>query len=457
MKPVLLIDFGSTYTKLTAVDLDAPALLGTAAAYTTVETDINDGLTLGLQRLEEVTGKLDYAGRYACSSAAGGLRMMACGLVPELTGEAARMASLGAGAKVIGLYAYQLTDEDLEEIRAAAPDIFLLVGGTDGGNTANILHNARRLASLAPDFPIIVAGNRTAAAGCAKALAGYEVYVCENVMPKFGVVNIAPTQRKIREIFLQRIVQAKGLQAAAQQMDGEMMPTPAAVLRSLELLSQGWEEEQGIGELVAVDVGGATTDIYSMADGMPETMNTVYKGLPEPFAKRTVEGDIGMRYSIRGIVEEAGVKKLAQLSGLTVERVEQLVDEFSANPDTVPEPGSDGAALDKALASMAVRIGVRRHAGTMEETYTMMGKTFVQEGKNLTQIKNIVVTGGSLIHSEETDDIAGYALYSPEDPGSLRPREARVLVDRRYILAAMGLLSVTQPQAALQIMKKELK
>ncbi|MBQ4582675.1 MAG: glutamate mutase L [Oscillospiraceae bacterium] len=457
MKPVLLIDFGSTYTKLTAVDLDAPALLGTAAAYTTVETDINDGLTLGLQRLEEVTGKLDYAGRYACSSAAGGLRMMACGLVPELTGEAARMASLGAGAKVIGLYAYQLTDEDLEEIRAAAPDIFLLVGGTDGGNTANILHNARQLASIAPDFPIIVAGNRTAAAGCAKALAGYEVYVCENVMPKFGVVNIAPTQRKIREIFLQRIVQAKGLQAAAQQMDGEMMPTPAAVLRSLELLSQGWEEEPGIGELVAVDVGGATTDIYSMADGMPETMNTVYKGLPEPFAKRTVEGDIGMRYSIRGIVEEAGAKKLAQLSGLTVERVEQLVDEFSANPDTVPEPGSDGAALDKALASMAVRIGVRRHAGTMEETYTMMGKTFVQEGKNLTQIKNIVVTGGSLIHSEETDDIAGYALYSPEDPGSLRPREARVLVDRRYILAAMGLLSVTQPQAALQIMKKELK
>ena len=457
MRPVLLIDFGSTYTKLTAVDVDAPALLGTAAAYTTIQSDINDGLTLGLQRLEAVTGKLDYAARYACSSAAGGLRMMACGLVPELTGEAARMASLGAGAKVIGLYSYQLTEEDLQEIHDAAPDIFLLVGGTDGGNTTNILHNAKQLATLRPDFPIIVAGNRTAASACAKALAGFEVYVCENVMPKFGVVNIAPTQRKIREIFLQRIVQAKGLQAAAQQMDGEMMPTPAAVLRSLELLSQGWEEEPGIGELVAVDVGGATTDIYSMADGMPETMNTVYKGLPEPFAKRTVEGDIGMRYSIRGIVEEAGAKKLAQLSGLTVERVEQLVDEFSANPDTVPEPGSDGAALDKALASMAVRIGVRRHAGTMEETYTMMGKTFVQEGKNLTQIKNIVVTGGSLIHSEETDDIAGYALYSPEDPGSLRPREARVLVDRRYILAAMGLLSVTQPQAALQIMKKELK
>ena len=457
MRPVLLIDFGSTYTKLTAVDVDAPALLGTAAAYTTIQTDINDGLAQGLERLEAVTGKLDYTARYACSSAAGGLRMMACGLVPELTSEAARMASLGAGAKVIGLYSYQLTEEDLQEIHDAAPDIFLLVGGTDGGNTTNILHNAKPLATLQPDFPIIVAGNRTAASACAKALAGFEVYVCENVMPKFGVVNIGPTQQKIREIFLQRIVQAKGLSCAAQTMDGEMMPTPAAVLRALELLSQGCEGEQGIGELVAVDVGGATTDVYSIADGMPEAMNTVYKGLPEPFAKRTVEGDIGMRYSIHGIVEEAGVRTVARLSGLSESRVEELVDYVSRHTDVVGEEGSDLQALDRALASLAVRTGVKRHAGTIEETYTMMGKTFVQAGKNLTHIKHIVATGGSLIHAKETEKIAGFAMYSMDDPDSLRPKEARVLVDRSYILAAMGLLSVTEPKAALQIMKKELK
>ena len=457
MKPVLLIDFGSTYTKLTAVDVDAPALLGTAAAYTTIQTDINHGLAQGLERLERITGKLDYAARYACSSAAGGLRMMACGLVPELTSEAARMASLGAGAKVIGLYSYQLTDEDLEEIRAAAPDIFLLVGGTDGGNTANIVHNARQLASLKPEFPIIVAGNRTAASTCRKVLEGCEVYCCENVMPRFGVVNIEPTQRKIREIFLERIVLAKGLQQAAQQMDGEMMPTPAAVLRALELLSQGLEDEAGIGELVAVDVGGATTDVYSIADGMPEAMNTVYKGLPEPFAKRTVEGDIGMRYSVRGIVDEAGEKTIAQLSGLSVERVREQVDEISEHTDMVGQPDSELEALDRALASMAVRTGVKRHAGTMEETYTMMGKTFVQSGKNLTHIRNIVVTGGSLIHTRKTKEIAGFALYSPDDPASLRPKAARVLVDRKYILAAMGLLSVTEPKAAAQIMKKELE
>ena len=202
MTPVLLIDFGSTYTKLTAVDVDEPKLLGTASAYTTIQTDINDGLQKGLTQLEAITGKIEYSAKYACSSAAGGLRMMACGLVPELTSEAARMASLGAGAKIIGLYSYQLTEDDLDEIRDAAPDIFLLVGGTDGGNTANILYNAKMLAELKPGFPIIIAGNRTAARGCARALEGYEVYICENVMPKFGVVNIEPTQKKIREIFL---------------------------------------------------------------------------------------------------------------------------------------------------------------------------------------------------------------------------------------------------------------
>ena len=104
MKPVLLIDFGSTYTKLTAVDVEGERILGTAQSYTTVQTDINDGLEKGLRLLEEKTGKLDFAETFACSSAAGGLRMVASGLVPELTSEAAKLASLGAGAKIVGLY-----------------------------------------------------------------------------------------------------------------------------------------------------------------------------------------------------------------------------------------------------------------------------------------------------------------------------------------------------------------
>ena len=188
MKAVLLIDFGSTYTKVTAVDVEGESILGTAQSFTTIETDINDGLQAALGKLEEKTGKLEFAQTFACSSAAGGLRMVTSGLVPELTGEAARLASLGAGAKVIGVYAFQLTEDDLEDITAQKPDIFLLVGGTDGGNTECILHNARMLAQLKGNFPVIIAGNRTAARECQRILKDYETYICPNVMPKFGTL-----------------------------------------------------------------------------------------------------------------------------------------------------------------------------------------------------------------------------------------------------------------------------
>ena len=456
MKAALLIDFGSTYTKLTAVDLDDEVVLGTAQSFTTIFTDINDGLENALAILRQKIGNVEFAETYACSSAAGGLRMVTSGLVPELTGEAAKLASLGAGAKVVGIYAFQLTDEDLDEIRQAKPDIFLLVGGTDGGNTECILHNAKMLASMKPTFPIVIAGNRSAAKQCQTILDGYETYVCPNVMPKFGVLKIEPTQKQIREIFLNRIVQAKGLSKATQLLSDIMMPTPSAVMQAMELLAQGCEDEMGIGELVAVDVGGATTDIYSIADGMPEHMNTVFKGLPEPFAKRTVEGDIGMRYSIRGIVEAAGVDRIAMLSGLEASRVEELVSYLAENTEKVPD-NVEMEALDYALASMAIEEAVRRHAGTIEETYTMMGMTYVQEGKNLTKVKQIVVTGGSLIHTKRTEEIAKYALYSPAHPTSLRPKKADVWVDRTYILAAMGLLASHYPKTALRIMKKELE
>ena len=457
MKPVLLIDFGSTYTKVTAVDLDGEVLLGTASSYTTVQTDINEGLEKALAILEEKTGKLEFHKTYACSSAAGGLRMITSGLVPELTGEAAKLASLGAGAKVVKVYTFQLTEDDVEEIRKEKPDIFLLVGGTDGGNTECILHNAKVLAEMGGDFPIVVAGNRTAARQCERILEGREVYICPNVMPKFGTLNIEPTQKQIREIFLNRIIKAKGLSKAAELLSDIMMPTPAAVLQAMELLAQGCEGELGIGDLVAVDVGGATTDVYSVADGMPEHMSTVYKGLPEPFAKRTVEGDIGMRYSIKGIAEAAGMDKVCRLSGLQKARAEELIDFLVENTDTVPGDNEELEKLDFALASLAIEEGVARHAGTIEETYTLMGKTYVQEGKNLTKVKQIVVTGGSLIHTKRTAEIAAHALYDPQKPQSLRPMQADVWVDRKYILAAMGLLASYHPQTALRIMKKELE
>lgn len=457
MNSVLLIDFGSTYTKVTAVDTESEKLLGTASAYTTVQTDINEGLAKAVAELEKQTGHLEYAEKYACSSAAGGLRMITAGLVPELTAEAARRASLGAGAKVIKVYSFEITEDDAEEINETKPDIFLLCGGTDGGNSECIIKNAKTLAGIAADFPVIIAGNRSAAKECQRILAGRETYICENVMPKFGVLNIEPAQKQIREIFLQRIINAKGLTKASELISGIMMPTPSSVLGAIKLLADGTKTEAGIGELIAVDVGGATTDVYSVASGMPLHSDTVFKGLPEPYAKRTVEGDIGMRYSIHGIAEAAGTSKISALSGIAVNRCEELIDYLGKNTETLPGNDSELEALDFALASCAVETAVTRHAGSMEETYTLMGKTFVQTGKDLRGVKKVVVTGGSLIHTKRTAEIAAHSFYSAAAPDSLKPLEADILVDRKYILSAMGLLSEHYPEAALRIMKRELE
>ena len=460
MKPILMIDFGSTNTKVTAVDLEEGKLLGTAASYTTVQTDINDGLENALAKLhDKLGGELDYEARYACSSAAGGLRMIASGLVPELTAEAARQAALGAGAKVMKTYSYELTEDDAEEIAAIKPDIFLLTGGTDGGNKDNIIQNAQVIAGIDAEFPVLLAGNRAAVRTCQKILeeSGKQVMVTENVMPRFNELNIEPAQSKIRELFLDRIIKAKGLSQASQLISGIMMPTPAAVLAAMELLSKGTEDQKGLGELVAVDVGGATTDLYSMTDGAPDRAGTVLKGLPEPFAKRTVEGDIGMRYSAAGIVEAAGMKRISRLSGLDEDRCWELLDLITEDTSTMPDT-DELKAFDKALASMAVKTGLTRHAGTVEKVYTPMGEAWVQSGKDLSRVDRIIITGGSLIHGEPDDvrEIASHALYDLAEAASLKPRSADVLVDKEYILSAMGLLSQYEPDIALKIMKKEL-
>ncbi|MGI5854372.1 MAG: glutamate mutase L, partial [Bacillota bacterium] len=130
----MLIDFGSTFTKVTAVDMEAGRLLGTARAATTVDEDITIGLEAALSELGKQIGRLEYEVKLACSSAAGGLRIVAIGLVPELTAQAASMAALGAGAKVLRTFSYEIGEEEITQILELRPEIILLAGGTDGGN-----------------------------------------------------------------------------------------------------------------------------------------------------------------------------------------------------------------------------------------------------------------------------------------------------------------------------------
>ena len=448
MRPILLIDFGSTYTKVTAVDVENAKLLGSAAAYTTVQTDVNDGLANAVTRLEEQTGKLDFAERYACSSAAGGLRMIASGLVPELTAEAAKCASLGAGAKVVKTYSFELTEDDAAEILAAKPDIFLLVGGTDGGNKACILNNAHVLAEAGGSFPIVIAGNRNAARECERILAGREVYVCENVMPKFGTLNIEPAQQRIRDIFLNRIVRAKGLTKASELISGILMPTPSAFLAAMRLLADGTKAQSGIGELIAVDVGGATTDVHSVTKGSDEI--AVMQTTPEPFAKRTVEGDLGLFVNAKNLVDMLGSDKLSAELGINTAEV---MSRYCPIPNT-PEQFK----LTERLCLAAGLTAIERHAGALRYIYTPRGRQTIAEGKDLSTLKYLVGTGGALTRLPNREQImrkladcnsGGMMLYP-------KPGRLKLLYDNHYIMASLGVLSKEYPDAALNLLKQSI-
>jgi len=455
MSNVLLIDFGSTYTKITAVDIEREVVIGTAHGITTVETDIMDGLNQALAELFAVTGKLEFAKVLGCSSAAGGLKMVAIGLVLELTVEAAKRAALGAGAKIMGVYGNELSEYEIEEIAALKPEIILLAGGTDGGNKEVIVHNAKMLATLGQDVPIIVAGNKSVAPQVVKVLSEVmtEVVHTENVMPRLNELNIEPARETIRGVFLRRIVEAKGLNKANKFVNRMVMPTPAAVLKAAELLGKGTEYESGLGDLMVIDIGGATTDVYSIAKGDPNKRNVALKGLPEPFGKRTVEGDLGMRYSATALFKAAGAKMIADFAGTTESDVESYMRKVEENVEYLPQSEIE-SKVEIAMGRACTRLATERHVGQLETVFTLCGDVFVQTGKDLTAVKIVVGTGGVIVNHKEPESILKGTMYDTSTPQMLKPESPEFWIDEKYIMASMGLLGEEYPEVAIRMMKK---
>lgn len=464
MNATVLIDFGSTYTKVAAFDLDSEELIGRTQAPSTVGTDIMVGLRGALRQLEASTGlrveKVRH--RLACSSAAGGLKMVAIGLVRELTAEAARQAALGAGARLMGVYCYALTRGDLQELEALSPDLVLLAGGTDGGNSDFILRNAAALAGSRLRAPVVAAGNRSATEEVCEVLegGGKQAIATENVLPELERLNVEPARAAIRELFMRRIVHAKGLDGAESFVGRILMPTPMAVLNAARLLADGTEGETGMGELLLVDVGGATTDVHSVGSGRPLREAVVMKGIPEPHAKRTVEGDLGIRYNAQSIVDSVGVEAVLAHGGLEGEgfagELRGLVAQLGAHTERVPESRLE-AAVDIGLARAATEMAVRRHAGFLETVYTPSGRVEVQHGKDLTGVRSLIGTGGVFAWGQEPRRVLEAALFDQRDPLSLRPRDPQMYVDAPYVLYALGLLAEVAPEAALRMARRQLK
>ncbi len=454
----LLIDFGSTYTKLTAVDIEKEEIAATAKAITTVETNIMDGFQAAMAGIESQIGRqAHYIKKLACSSAAGGLKMVAIGLVPDLTAEAAKRAALGAGARVIKTFSFNLSSDEIREISQLKPDIILLAGGTDGGNKETIVFNAGMLAGSYIRKPIIVAGNKSARDEIRQIFdqSAIEYYVTDNVMPRLNVLDVEPAREAIRQVFMSRIVSAKGMGDAEQLISGILMPTPQAVLKAAEVLSQGSDQEEGIGDLIIVDIGGATTDVHSLCTGMPSKPGVTFHGLEEPFAKRTVEGDLGMRYSALSLFEASTTREIKKYLTFKEVDVEAECRRRSQAIQMVPATAEE-KDFDRAMAKIATDHSLSRHAGVVEAIYSPMGIMYSQEGKDLLEVKYMIGTGGVLIHSDEPADILKAGCHRDDEVTSLKPVAPRFLLDKTYILSAMGLLAEEDQDLAVRIMKKYL-
>ncbi len=446
---VLIAEIGSTTTLVSAFALGiSPRLLGQGQAATTVaEGDVCTGLHCAIDALKANlgTGTLDYGALLASSSAAGGLKMCVHGLVYDMTVAAARAAALGAGAIVRQTTAGRLTQDDLAEQRAIRPNLILLAGGTDGGERESALYNARRIAEEGAGAPVLYAGNaqNQSAIQAIFDRASIPVYLAENVYPRLDTLNIEPVRSVIHAAFEKHIVSAPGMERIRDLVTGAILPTPGAVMEAAMLL---YEE---IGDLCVLDVGGATTDVHSVTCGSEEIARLLTA--PEPFNKRTVEGDLGLFVNASHLVEQIGAEKLARELGLDVAAV---MREYRAIPATAEQ-----LALTSRLCLAAGQVALARHAGRLRHYYTPQGRAAAAEGKDLSQVKTLVGTGGALARLPERERIlrqiadcnAGGAMLYPK-PGAMR-----LALDESYIMAPLGVLAKTDPQAARALLLRMLR
>lgn len=424
---ILTIEVGSTITKANAFRLSPEgrfeALAQGFAATSVGQGDVFLGVQEAIADLESRAGlNLKDPEIHLNSSAAGGLRMTVHGLTYSMTARAAREAALGAGAIIELVTAGLIEDFDLEQIREIDPNIILLAGGVDYGEKNTVLENAKRLATLNLRAPLLYAGNVAIKEQVCRIFGtcGQEVVPTANVFPEVDVLNIEPVRALIHEAFNRHIIHAPGMGKLRELTNNPVLPTPGAVLKGAELFAEA------LGDVLVIDVGGATTDVHSVTEGSQEWAGRLTE--PEPHAKRTVEGDLGVFVNAHNIV------KMSQ----DPEWAERLA-ELDAIPSTERQ-----RELTRWLGQHAVETAILRHAGVVTDLYTPTGKKQIVKGKDLTAVRWIVGTGGALTRIPGGEQIlkdirrgAGKYLLPNTD--------AQVLIDRDYRFSALGTLAHQYP------------
>lgn len=455
----LAYDVGSTFTKLAAFEESDQGmrLVGRSQTPTTIE-DIGIGLERSRRQLPDAdTGISSSCKVLAASSAAGGLRMVAMGYMPRVTTKAAREVAMNAGARVMEVVSHEDAPEmRLEILREIRPDIILLTGGTDGGDRDAILQDARLIVKAGVDAVVIIAGNRQAQPAVEERLkgAGVQCRRVRNVLPTIHELHVQSAREAIHGQFIHQIARANGLQRLIDEVsDGKVLPIPGAVLLAAELLAKGTPGRDGLGDLMLIDIGGATTDVHSVLPGL-EDLSLEEKGLvvsnEKQMSYRTVEGNLGLRISATGIVEAVGAQGV--LAGIDcrdeslAERLKQYTAFVEKHPNHIAADEQE-RQFDTALAIAAIEVAIKRHAGYLAREYNPVMGTApgTPLGRDLRNVRQVIAVGGILSHSppERRSFILRQAFRRPGI--SLLPTQPAFAVDEYYLMYALGLLA---PQAA---------
>ena len=446
---LLVAEIGSTTTVVNAFNLNPrPSFIGQGQSPTSVdEGDVNIGLKGAISNLANClnTDGIEYNELIATSSAAGGLRMTIHGLVYDMTVKAAKEAALGAGANIKYITAGKLRNSDLKKIKEINPNIILIAGGVDYGERDTALYNSELIANMDLNIPVIYAGNIENQEEVKELFMGKksELYIVENVYPKIDELNIEPTRKIIQDVFEKHIIHGPGMQKVRDMVTGPIMPTPGAVMEASQILYGD------IGDLLTIDVGGATTDVHSVTEGSEEISRILIN--PEPLAKRTVEGDLGVYVNMHNIVDMVGKEELLKELKISIDELETMISNYRP----IPKSELEKSFVEK-LTWHGVITAVKRHAGRLRYLYGPSGKKTLAEGKDLTKVKTIIGTGGALTRLPNRVEILKEIALNNKGNELLPTKEAKILIDNHYIMASLGVTAKKYPEEALKLLEDSL-
>jgi uncharacterized protein (TIGR01319 family) len=472
---IVATDCGSTTTKAILIERIDGHYRQThrGEAPTTVEepvADVTIGVTNALTELQELAGRplIDDRGEIirpargnrgcdiyiSTSSAGGGLQMVVAGVVKEMTAASAKRAALGAGAIVMEVLAAndkRRPHEQIQRIRELRPDMILISGGTDGGNVNQVVQIAERIAPARPQprfggeykMPVIYAGNKDAAAVVQKTFDDtVALTVVENLRPVLERENLGPARDEIHELFLEHVMaHAPGYDKLMRWADAPIMPTPGAVGNILQTIAK----KQSI-NIVGVDIGGATTDVFSVFDGV---------------FNRTVSANLGMSYSISNVCAEATLPFILRWVHFDMDERElrNRVKNKMIRPTTIPQT-LEALVFEQAVAREALRLAYAQHkefATTLKgvQQQRTVGDMFHQHAGGQSIVDNmrlnlLIASGGVLSHAPKMQQTAAMLVDAFEPEGF-----TTLAKDSIFMMPHLGVLAEVHPQAALEVFERD--